>query len=123
MIREAVTWNLIGCLVLQLAGNVQGQVNGAYKYQAWSRPGKLKFLVIADIHGNEKDGCNVRSTKCGEISTTNFPLLMALDWILDIINGETSGLTPYLSNITIGTKIDDRFTIGHLLHALVYLFI
>ena len=97
MMLEAVKWVLIGCLVLQLA-----RVNEAYKYQPWSRPGDIKFLVIAGIHGNGRGGCNERSTKCGEMSTSKFPLLVALDWILDIINGVTSGLAPYLANITIG---------------------
>lgn len=104
MILEPVRWVLIGCLVLLLARKAQGQVNDAHKYPALSRPGTLKFLVIAGIHSNGKDGCD---EKCGKISTTNFPLLVALDWILDIINGDT-GLTPYLSNITIGYDVYDN---------------
>ena len=110
MMIEVVKWVLIGCFVLQLARETQGQVNEAHKYQTWSRPGDIKFLVIAGIHGNGRDGCNERSIKCGEMSTSKFQLLVALDWILDIINGVTAGLVPYLANITIGMHMRRHMT-------------
>ena len=89
---------LTGCLLLLWAHLSLGLVNGACQYRKWSRPGNLKLLMIAGIHGNTNGHCD-------EISATNFPLILALDWLLDIVNGKRSNVTSYLPDITLGKNL------------------
>lgn len=95
MTRKVLGWFLTGSLFLLLADLSEGEITGACKYQKWARPGDVKLLVIAGVHGNNNG-------VCGDISTDIFPLLVSLDWILDIINGGKSNATPFLPNIIIG---------------------
>ena len=84
-------WLLIGCFLLQSFG----QETDNCRYRKWERQGKLKLLVIAGIHEHDNG-------QCGTISASKFPLILALDWMLDIINGERSNKISYLPNITLG---------------------
>ncbi|KAL4225958.1 hypothetical protein ACF0H5_013946 [Mactra antiquata] len=77
--------------------------DGVCSYQKRERNGDLKFLVVAGIHGSTNDGkCN------NDISKTTYDHLAALEWTLNIINGQRINNISFLPGVTIGYDIYDN---------------
>jgi len=81
---------------LTSAASINGSM-GTCRYRNWSKPGTLIIQVIAGIHEATDDG------KCSTtVSATTVDQLVMLDWMVDIINGQTEFSPKLISNHTIG---------------------
>lgn len=71
--------------------------NGVCLYRKLERPGDVKLVIIAGIRGEGENGV------CGTPSRTIFEHVVALDWVLSVLNGSRSaGGDPYIPRVTIG---------------------
>ncbi|KAK3102405.1 hypothetical protein FSP39_011161 [Pinctada imbricata] len=96
-----------------------GDINGFCTDKSVSSPGDVRVIVLASVH---EPGPN---NSCGQFSSDVFQSIMAVDWIIDILNGQGSGNDSFIPGVKIGYDVFDdcgvpSFATDSLLHALPY---
>jgi hypothetical protein len=72
--------------------------NGVCIYRKYERAGDVKFLVVAGIR--ERDGQGA----CGKSSMSIFEQIVALDWIVSLLNGNGTREDSIIPGVSIGNS-------------------
>lgn len=93
---ERISWvclTVVSVFTFTTAGF--GVNNGVCLRRKWERPGDIKFLVIAGIRENQNG-------TCGNTSRPIFEQVVALEWIISLLEGNGKTVDSYIPDIVIG---------------------
>lgn len=71
------------------------------RFKSISRPGDIVFASILPLHDPKKG-------KCGKISPENFQIAVALNWIVDKLNGHGTAVDMFVPGVELGKNVGDN---------------
>ncbi|XP_045164243.2 uncharacterized protein LOC123528539 [Mercenaria mercenaria] len=100
---QHILWTFVTELIIYVyTASAVDVNNGACVYRKFERAGDVKFLVVAGIRENDGHGV------CGNPSRTTFEQIVAMEWIISLLNGNGSRQDSFIPGVTIGYDIYDN---------------